>query len=115
MTPDNTHGPVTMRATPDGVVVHREPEMKEPARQARTWTPLQEAITPARRFGTMRLSPEQIDRAETVRSAFVVLMETIEHCVQGGRERAIVTTHLEEASMWATKAISRETDRVSPQ
>lgn len=70
--------------------------------------PIQPVISPADRFASRRMTQDQLERSERVRDGFIALMETVEACVAPGRERALLTTELESASMWATKAISRE-------
>jgi hypothetical protein len=104
-----THQGLSMHATPDGVKVTREPEVT--SARPRTWSPVQPTITPEHRFASVSMNGEQIARVQKLREAFTYLMDAIEENVHPGRARALVTTHLEEASMWATKAISREADR----
>jgi len=56
------------------------------------------------------LTATQIDRIELVRLGFSVLEGQIETLVGGlsPREKALVMTKLEEACLWAVKAISKE-------
>lgn len=65
-------------------------------------------ITPADRFAATAMTADQLTRVAAIRAAFALTMGVVEISCDNGRERSLVTTALEEACMWAVKAISRE-------
>ena len=58
------------------------------------------------RFYAKEVTKEQKEKMDYVRSEFALLYDAINHCVPSGREKELYTTKLEEACMWAIKAIS---------
>lgn len=66
-----------------------------------------------KRFGTHEATTEGDDatlpKHEAVRSAFMDFVEFLDELAPDGRSKRIMMTHLEDAAMWANKAISYET------
>ena len=54
------------------------------------------------------LSPEGRTRVNAVRHGFKALLKVIEEHVPEGRERALVVTNLQQASMWATRGVAEK-------
>lgn len=65
-----------------------------------------------KRFGTHVATTEGDDatlpKHEMVRSAFMEFTEFLDELTPDGRAKSVMMTHLEDASMWANKAISYE-------
>jgi hypothetical protein len=59
------------------------------------------------RFGYHALDDLQQKKVENCRDEFIATAEWINKYVPVGREQALALTALEEASMWANKAIAR--------
>lgn len=60
------------------------------------------------RFYSKQLTDDQKDRIDTVRSNFTQLYDYLDGEIPNGREKSLYTTKMEEACMWAVKAVSRE-------
>jgi hypothetical protein len=60
------------------------------------------------RFGTVEFDGDQALAASDVREGFRALEAVLEEALKPGREKALVMTKLEEAAMWAVKAIAVE-------
>ena len=60
------------------------------------------------RFYSKQLSDEQKDRIDTIRSNFTQLYDYLDSEIPSGREKSLYATKMEEACMWAIKAVSRE-------
>lgn len=60
------------------------------------------------RFLNKAVSGEQAGRMEVIQRQFCMLSDVIDEYIPAGREKSLYITKLEEACMWATKAISRE-------
>ena len=58
------------------------------------------------RFYAKALTKEQSEKIEYIRGEFALLYDSINHCIPEGREKSLYTTKLEEACMWAVKAVS---------
>ena len=59
-------------------------------------------------FYAKNLTDDQLDRVDTVRQNFSQLFDYLDSEIPTGREKALYKTKLEEACMWAVKAISEE-------
>ena len=59
-------------------------------------------------FDSVVLAEKAQEKVQDTRVAFALLLASVVQNVPEGRERALVLTKLEEASMWATKGISRK-------
>jgi hypothetical protein len=59
------------------------------------------------RFGFHPATDETKRLHQEVREGFIEFTDRLLAFLPGGRERALVLTHLEEASMWANAAIAR--------
>ncbi len=59
-------------------------------------------------FDQHKLSPEGVTRVNAVRHGFKALLKVVEEHVPEGRERALVVTNLQQASMWATRAVAEK-------
>ena len=57
-------------------------------------------------FKAHAISPNVLDLIERVRIAFSTMLDEIEKCVPPGRERALVITKLQEASMFAVRGVA---------
>lgn len=60
------------------------------------------------RFYSKQLSDEQKDRIDTIRRNFTQLYDYLDSEIPSGREKSLYATKMEEACMWAIKAVSRE-------
>ena len=60
------------------------------------------------KFESRRLNEHQINVIELIRSDFAVFFDAIDEHIPEGREKSLVITKLEEACMWAVKAVSRK-------
>lgn len=58
------------------------------------------------RFYSKELTEEQLDRVNHIKKNFTELYNWINACIPEGREKDLYTTKLEEACMWAVKAVS---------
>ena len=58
------------------------------------------------KFYSRELKDTQKDDINTVQSNFTMLYDYLDSIIPEGREKSLYTTKLEEACMWATKAIS---------
>lgn len=58
------------------------------------------------KFYSKELSDSQRDRIDTVRSNFTQLFDYLDSEIPNGREKSLYITKMEEACMWAVKAIS---------
>lgn len=58
-----------------------------------------------------RLRPSEIARIESIRQCFEVLDSNLGQLIPQGRYASIVRTKLEEAAMFATKAITHDIER----
>ena len=54
------------------------------------------------------MSEEQIERSNKNRTTILMAMETANNTLPDGREKSLAITKLEEALMWANKAIALE-------
>ena len=89
MTPGSTTGPATPRA---------------PARTGREETSMHEDIE--KRFTPQPTDDEQRARLQCLRDAAKAYTEALrEHCPPS-RERALAETNIEQAAMWASKAVT---------
>ena len=59
-------------------------------------------------FYSKNLNEDQLDRVDTVKRNFSQLFDYLDSCIPTGREKALYKTKLEEACMWAVKAIAEE-------
>ena len=59
-------------------------------------------------FYSQKLNDEQLDRVDVVRQTFSQLFDYLDDLIPTRREKSLYKTKLEEASMWAVKAISFE-------
>lgn len=59
-------------------------------------------------FNSKQLTEEQQTRVNIVRHNFSQLFDYLDSYIPTGREKALYRTKLEEASMWAVKAIAEE-------
>lgn len=66
---------------------------------AATWMP--GTVRPE--FAPHEHSEDAAERIADLRLAFSTLLAEVERCVPQGRERSIVLTKLQEASMWAIR------------
>jgi hypothetical protein len=60
------------------------------------------------RFQARAIEPEQSQRIVAIRAAFEAVETIVTRVLAAGRYRALVLTALEEACMWAVKAVSHE-------
>lgn len=60
------------------------------------------------RFYSKELTDNQKDRVNLVRQNFTALYDYLDGEIPSGREKSLYTTKLEEACMWAVKAIAEE-------
>ena len=60
------------------------------------------------RFASQRLDEAGATRVAVVKSGCTILLDTIEQACPHNRHRSLAITALEEACMWAVKAISHE-------
>lgn len=61
-------------------------------------------------FGHVEVSPQQAHEIAVATAAFRRYADTLDALLPSGRHRALCFTALEEAAMWATKAISHGPD-----
>lgn len=54
------------------------------------------------------LTDDQLDRIDVVQSNFAQLYDFLDNVIMNSREKSLYATKLEEACMWAVKAVSRE-------
>lgn len=59
------------------------------------------------RFGFHPATDETRELHQQVRTSFIEFTEELIGILPEGREKSLVLTHLEEASMWANAAIAR--------
>lgn len=63
-----------------------------------------------KRFGTHEATTEGEDatlpKHDVVRQAFIDFVEFLDEMTPDGRAKNVMATHLEDAAMWANKAIS---------
>ena len=60
------------------------------------------------RYLNKAVSGEQAGRMEAIQRQFCMLSDVIDGLIPEGKEKSLYITKMEEACMWATKAISRE-------
>ena len=60
------------------------------------------------RFLSKELSEGQKENLSYIKSNFTALYDYLDNFIPEGREKSLYATKLEEACMWAVKAISRE-------
>lgn len=60
------------------------------------------------KFYNNSLTNDQLDRTALVRTNFTHLYDYLDNKIPNGREKSLYATKLEEACMWAIKAISKE-------
>lgn len=65
------------------------------------------------RFGHRNLDDEQFKRVCDIQNQFMALAQVILESTPVGREQSLALTKLEEACMFAVKAISREDNGLS--
>lgn len=64
------------------------------------------------KFYSKKLSDDQLNRVDTVRQNFTQLYDFLDEIIPNGREKSLYITKLEEACMWAVKAISEEQEEI---
>lgn len=62
------------------------------------------------RFYSKELNIEQKMRVELIKEGFKALYDHLDEHILDGREKSLYITKMEEACMWAVKAVSRESD-----
>lgn len=60
------------------------------------------------RFYSKELSPVQMMKVDCIRSNFTLLFNDLDDGIPEGREKSLYITKLEEACMWAIKAVANE-------
>lgn len=60
------------------------------------------------RFYSKQLNDDQLDRVDTIRRNFTQLYDYLDSEIPAGREKSLYATKMEEACMWAIKAVSIE-------
>jgi len=60
------------------------------------------------KFYSREITGEQLARINNIQQNFTDLYNVLDCFIPEGREKSLYTTKLEEACMWATKAVSRE-------
>lgn len=60
------------------------------------------------RFLSKELTEEQKMIIDVIRGTFRLMFNTLDEHIPEGREKSLYITKLEEACMWAVKAVSRE-------
>ena len=60
------------------------------------------------RFYAKTITTEKADRIDTIRQSFTQMYDYLDSVIPIGREKSLYVTKLEEACMWAVKAISEE-------
>ena len=60
------------------------------------------------RFYSKQLTDKQKDSIQLIRQNFTQLYDYLDSEIPAGREKSLYTTKLEEACMWAVKAIAEE-------
>ena len=60
------------------------------------------------RFYSKELTDKQKDSIQLIRQNFTQLYDYLDSEIPAGREKSLYTTKLEEACMWAVKAIAEE-------
>ena len=60
------------------------------------------------RFYSKQLTDDQKDRIDTIRRNFTQLYDYLDSEIPAGREKSLYATKMEEACMWAIKAVSIE-------
>ena len=63
------------------------------------------------RFHSKTLNNDQLHKSEIVRTLFTQLYDYLDSEVSDGREKSLCFTKLEEACMWAVKAIAEEKEK----
>ena len=59
-----------------------------------------------RRFRSQPVDAQGMKKLTTIRDAFIELSVLIDDLVPDGREKSLAHTNLEDAAMWANKAIT---------
>ena len=60
------------------------------------------------RFYSKQLTDKQKDSIQLIRQNFTQLYDYLDSEIPAGREKSLYTTKMEEACMWAVKAIAEE-------
>lgn len=60
------------------------------------------------RFLSKELTEEQKMIIDVIRHTFTLTYNTLDESIPEGREKSLYITKLDEACMWAVKAVSRE-------
>jgi hypothetical protein len=58
----------------------------------------------------LKPSEEQLATMDTVRAVFADTLTLVDNLLPPGRYKSLAITAIEEAAMWANKAITRESD-----
>lgn len=61
-------------------------------------------------FHSRQLTEDQQQLSDIIRAEFVTLAGTLSVSLPEGRNKSLVFTKLEEAAMWAQKAVAHDTD-----
>ena len=60
------------------------------------------------RFYSKELTPSQTMKVDCIRSNFTMLFNNLDDGIPDSREKSLYITKMEEACMWAIKAVSNE-------
>lgn len=62
----------------------------------------------SRRFDYVKYDEQSVEKQNKIKKLFQDIETSVDECLDNGRAKSLVMTHLEEAYMWTGKAIRDE-------